>query len=410
VSIALGPETEETITGTLGGGTRGFIAGIDGASVTGTLVLQSSISGPLGGYAILLFGGDQSQCPLSLAGVVNIDGPGTISGSGSILDVNDGSGQQTGTYRLGAGSVSVPDSQGRVQLQLQPTNPELASMTLIGYVVDATHLRLILGGDTGNLATFQGVLGGVALGQGAGAGQFTAASVAGTSYVFGAQGQDALGTLQLAGIFTLNADGAVTGKLNWNDLSGKATQAPLPLTGTYAVEPTGRVTLTGLTDGTTFSYSLHAYLAAGGNALLLSNDSNDSFDGQGFRQQAGAFTAASFSGTYGLNLTQFSANTAASGLQQGSALGTLSAAAGAAASTASGFADADNGGADVAIGGTVTPQNGGIFQAALTGLDPGSRAMLGSFTLYAVDGTHSVLIETDQDALTLGTLQMGAPP
>jgi hypothetical protein len=410
VSIALGPDSTETFTGTLGGGARGFIAGIDGASVTGTLELQSSIAAPLGGYAISLFGGDESQYPLWLAGVVNIDRPGAISGSGSILDVNDGSGQQTGTYTLGGSSVSVPDSQGRVQIQLQPAGPELPPMTLIAYIVDATHLRLILGGDTGDLSTFQGVLGGVALGQGAGGGQFNAASLSGTSYVFGAQGQDAGGSLQLAGIFTLNANGAVTGMLNWNDLSGKATQAPLPLTGTYAVEPTGRVTLTGLTDGKTFSHSLHAYLAAGGNALLLSNDANDSFDGQGFQQQAGAFTAKSFSGTYGLNLTQFSTNAAASGLQQSSALGTLSAAAGATASTANGFADAGNGGADVAIGGTVTVQNDGIFQAALTGLDPGSPRTVGSFTLYAVDGTHSVLIETDANALSLGTLQMGATP
>jgi len=43
--------------------------------------------------------------------------------------------------------------------------------------------------------------------------------------------------------------------------------------------------------------------------------------------------------------------------------------------------------------------------ATLTGLDPGFPATPGSFTLYAIDGTHAVLIETDAEALTLGPIQ-----
>jgi hypothetical protein len=405
ISIALGPNQVETLNGTLGAGNHGFVAGINGASASASLDLQSSVAAPSGGYAISLFGGDGSQAPTWLAGVLNIDGPGSISGAGSILDVIDAGGQQGGTYTLGAGSVSAPDGQGRVQIQVQPTASTLPPITLVGYIVDATHIRLIESGDTSNAANYQGVLGGLALGQGAGTGQFSAAAVAGSTYVFGAQGDDSQGSLQIAGVFTLNANGSVTGTLNWNDLTGKAAQTPQPFTGSFSVDPTGRVTLTNLTDASTFSYSMHLYLAAGGNALLISNDADDTFDGQGFQQQTTAFTAASFSGTYGLNLTQFTPNIGASGLQELPAIGTIAAVAGSGSDSASGFADAGNGGADFAISGSVNAQQSGIFHAALTGLDPGSPATPASFTLYVVDGTRAVLIETDMAALTLGNLQ-----
>ncbi|HMD72963.1 MAG TPA: hypothetical protein VKG05_03805, partial [Steroidobacteraceae bacterium] len=168
--------------------------------------------------------------------------------------------------------------------------------------------------------------------------------------------------------------------------------------------PTGRVTLTQLTDASTFSYSMRRYLAADGNALLLSNDADDVFMGQGLRQQSTAFTAASLSGNYGLNLTQFTPNLAAAGLQEFAAIGTIAAAADASGDSLSGFADAGDGGADFAISGSVNPQPTGVFGATLAGLDCSSPATPGSFTLYVVDGTRAVLIETDASALTLGNL------
>lgn len=405
ISIALGPDEVETLYGTLGGGTQGFVAGLNGASASASLELQSGITAPSGGYAISLFGGDGTQEPTWLGGVLNIDGPGSISGAGSILDVVVGGGQQGGTFGLGIGSVSVPDAQGRVLIQLQPNGSALLPIGLVGYIVDATHIRLIGSGDPSSAANYQGVLGGLALGQGAGTGQFSMPAVAGSSYVFGAQGNDQQGSLQIAGVVTLGANGSATGVLNWNDLSGKAAQTPLTFTGTYALDPTGRVTLTQLTDASTFSYSMHLYLAAGGNALLISNDANDSFDGQGFAQQSGAFSPASLSGIYGLNLTQFTPNIGASGLQESPAIGTLSTIAGSNGDSVSGFADASAGGADFAVSGNVIAQPNGIFPATMTGLDPGSPAPPGNFTLYVVNGSQALLIETDANALTLGSLQ-----
>jgi hypothetical protein len=405
ISIAIGQNEVETLVGTLGGGTHGFVAGLNGAAASGSLDLQSSNAAPSGGYAISLFGGDGAQAPTWLAGVVNIDAPGTISGAGSILDVVDSGAQQGGTYTLGAGSVSAPDGLGRLQIQLQPNPSTLQPITLVGYVVDGAHLRLVGSGDTSNSANYQGVLGGLALGQSASTGQFGTGALAGANYVLGAQGSDAHGTLQLAGVVAFGASGAATGTLNWNDLTGTAVQAPLPFTGTYTVDSTGRVTLTQLTDGSTFAYSMHLYLAAGGNALVLSNDMNDSFDGQAFVQQAGAFSPASFSGLYGMNLSRFSPNNGAFGLQEWPAIGTLTSVAGASSDAASGFADAADGFADFAVGGTFNAQPSGIFGATLTGLDPGAPATAASFTLYVVDGTRALLIETDASALTLGILQ-----
>jgi hypothetical protein len=405
LSIALGPDGLETIEGTLGAGNRGFVAGLNGASVTGSLELQTSTAAPSGGYAISLFGGDGSQAPTWLAGVVNIDAPGGISGAGSILDVVDDGGEQTGTYTLGMSSVSAPDNQGRVQIQLQPNPSTLQPITLAGYIVDATHIRLIASGDTGDAANYQGVLGGLALGQGAGAGRFSTASVAGSSYVFGAQGDDAQGALQIAGVLTLSANGTVTGMLNWNDLSGHAARTAQSFTGTYTVDPTGRLTLTRLTDASTFTYSMQLYLAAGGNALLLSNDTADSFDGQGYLRQSTAFTAASFGGTYGLNATRFTPNTAGSGQLELPAVGTVSSAAGGNTDALSGFADAADGSADFALGGSVNAQPNGVFPATLAGFDPAAPAASGAFTLYVVDATRALLIETDTMGLALGNLQ-----
>ena len=177
-----------------------------------------------------------------------------------------------------------------------------------------------------------------------------------------------------------------------------------PSAGSYSVDPAGRVTLTRLTDGSSFSYSMHLYLAAAGNALLISNDTDDSFDGQAFQQQSTPFMAASFSGTYGLNASRFSPNIGASS-QEVPAVGTITALAGSDGEELNGFADAGDGGADFAVRGNATAQPSGIFPAALTGLDPGAPATSASFTLYVIDGTRALLVETDPLALTLGNLQ-----
>ncbi len=409
ISITLGPTEVETLNGTLvGAGSRGFVAGLNGAAASGTLDLQTSIAAPSGGYAVSLSGGDENQAPEWIGGVLNVDGPGAISGAGSILDVIDSSQSlQAGTFAVGASTVSTPDAQGRLQIQLlQAANSTLPTIYLAGYVIDATHIRLIETSGADEATSFQGVLGGTALGQGGNTGQFNTASVAGSSYVIGAQGEDGQGVLQIAGVLTANADGSVTGTLNWNDLTGTTTQSPLPFTGTYTVDPTGRVTLSQLTDGATFSYSMHLYLAAGGNALLLSNDSHDAFDGQGFQQQVSMFTAASFSGLYGLNTTVFTRDQSGVVYEPTPVIGSITAAvSGAGSNSVSGFADKGNGGVDFAVTGSFNSAADGVFDGKLTGLNPGSPTTAGSFTLYLIDSTQAVMVEADSRQLSLAHLE-----
>jgi hypothetical protein len=406
VSLTLQDSGVEMIAGTQAKDGKGFVGGINGVASSATLELQTALAAPSAGYAISLFGGDAEGAPLWLAGVLNIDGSGSISGAGSSIDVVDGVTELTGTYSVTAGSVSAPDAYGRVVLQFTPQGSgSLQPVSLAAYSVDAAHSRLIETGDLSNDTTFDGVFGGIALAQGAGTGGFTAAAVAGTTYVMGAQGQDQLGPLQIAGIFTLHVDGSVTGSLNWTDLTATGVQSPLPFTGTYTLDPTGQLTLTHLTDHATFDYSLNVFLAENGTAVLLSNDSNDGFTGLAFQQQDGPFTATALPAAVGLNATVWSPNPEASGASQSSpALGPLTIQIAGGIASIGGFADAGDGIAFV-LNGSIPIGADGISVGSLAGLDPRSRSAMGHVTLYSIDADHAVFLEADSGQSALGFWQ-----
>ena len=406
ISLTLAATATETLVGTVSGaGSQGFVGALNGSPVSGTLELQTTPATPSRGYAMTLSGGDQLGSPLWLGGILNIDGSGTISGTGSELDVVDGQAMASGVYPVAPGTVSTPDTYGRIQIQLQQSGTSmLPPLYLAGYVVDATRIRLIQTSGSGTNGSFQGVLAGLALGQGTGTGQFSAASLAGTSYVFAAQGEDTQGALQVAGVFAASANGSISGTLNWADLSGKTTQSPLALTGSYTVDSAGRVTLTHLTDGSTFNYSLHGYLASNGYLLLLSNDSSDTFIGQGFQQQPSALTATAFSETYGLNASLIPS---ASNLPS-PVIGAVTATVSGAKATVSGFADFDTGGPDFAVSGSFTTSTPGIFAGTFTGFNQTSRSNADSFSLYLIDSNRAIAIETDPGQLMVGYLQSAA--
>jgi hypothetical protein len=71
-----------------------------------------------------------------------------------------------------------------------------------------------------------------------------------------------------------------------------------------------------------------------------------------------------------------------------------------------GYADSGNGAADFALSGSFTPAANGVFAGTVTGLDPASRNAQDSVTLYLVDGTRAIAIETDNSQLTLGYLEL----
>lgn len=407
----------EILTGTMTTGGRGFVSGVQGIVGTGTLDLQTSTAAPTGSYAILLSSGTSyEQSPL-LAGILNVDGSGSISGNGSVLNIETSAGPTA--MQINASSISSPDSYGRVSIQLNstadtslcPMVPYACATYITGYIVDAAHLRLILSTYPGNTYFSFLDLGGLALAQGTSTGSFSTASVAGSSYVFAAEGRDQTGVLQLAGALNFNAGGSVTGVLNWNDLTGGTAQSPQPFTGTYTVDPTGRITLTNLTDGANFNYSMHFYLDGKGNGLVLGSDVNDQFTGQAFERQATAFSASSLSGRYGL-----SAGLYASPLNSSSTstlTGRLTSTPSGNSDMLSGYADLGNGAYDFALTGTLSADSSGIFQGQFAGFNgilkiphqPASSAP-NSFTLYMIDNTQGVLIETNNTQLLLGRMQL----
>jgi hypothetical protein len=404
ISIEAGPGQVETLEGWLAADGHGLVHGLDGVAVSGTLDLQTSTAAPAGGYAVSLSGGDEFYDPTWIGGILNIDGSGAISGTGSLLDVSDPGALETGTLSLSQSTVSAPDTYGRVVLKLYPAlGTTFPSIYLAAYTIDGMRMRVVEALDDADTTNFQGVLGGTALAQGAMTGQFGAASIAGKSFVFGGEGIDAIGPLDVAGALTARQDGTVTGLLNWNDQSGTGAQSPLPMTGTYSVDPTGRVTMTDLTDGSTFTYTLHLYLTGNGSGLLQSNDENDVFGGELFEQQAGA----KLSGNYGLSAGEWAVNNNTGQTVAANVAGTLWAGNGSGGGLAlSGYADAGIGLADFAVTGNLAAGVNAVWTGTLTGFTPGAPANANAFALYGVDGTQAVLIETDNAQLVVGRVGM----
>lgn len=404
VNVQVGQSTAETMYGTLASGGKGFIDVLNGVAGSGSLDLQTSSAAPAGGYAVSLYGDNPYNNPTWIGGVINIDSPGKISGTGSVLDVINAGYGITGSQTLSASTVMAPDAFGRVAIQLNPgANSEMPVLNLAGYMVDSAHMRISqVGVPNNSYYLYLSVTGGTALGQGASTGKFSATALAGSSYVVGAQGSDLEGTLQLAGVVLFKSGNTVSGTLNWNDLTGRTPQNPLSFAGTYTVEPTGRVTISNLSDGATFQYSLHLYLAGSGG-LVLSNDSNDVFAGEALHQQSGPFSATSFVGNYGMNASGYN-RTSTGSSQGGETAGSVTAAVASGADTLTGFAATNDTPADFALSGEFILSAEGVFTGTLAGLDPASRTTTDDFTLYMVDNTQGVLIETDNTQLMIGRL------
>jgi hypothetical protein len=410
ITIQLSDNTTETLSGTLVSSAQGLIVGFDGAPLSGTLDLQTATSPLAGGYVFSLQGGNDWGTPAEMAGVINVDRPGGISGVGSELDVQSGSDDLYGELSVGASTVSSPDSYGRVNINLQPgSSSTMLPLYLAGYIVDAAHIRLIETGDDSNSTNFQGGLCGTALGQGLNTGQFSAATLTGSSFAFGVAGWDWTSWIQVAGVFTAHADGTLNGTLNWNDQTGTSPQAPLSFTGTYSVDPTGRVTLSNMTDGATFTYATHLYLTGNGDGLMLyipgtNFQTEYAFLGQAFQQQGAALTASSFSGVYALNAVDDDLSMTGNELGPASARGRVTVSSSNGVNTVEGFIDTGNGAEAYAVSGTLSYVSNGILTGTLTGLNPSASTTSGSFTLYLVDSSQAILIETDDTRLVLGHL------
>jgi hypothetical protein len=417
---AVGVSGVETLNATLIDSTDGFITEFDtSATSSGLLNLQNLNSGngcstaPCG-YAFYLNGGDANGFPAGIGGVsttttLNSDGSGNISGAGSVFDVNDFDFPLVAQAQpITSGTVSAPDSFGRIQLSLVLGGTSgITGIGLVGYSIDGSRIRLIENANDPNdncFTCFFGVTGGSARYQGSETGSFTTASIEGSSFVFGANGQDTAGFYTVAGVLTTNADGTtVSGTLNTNDLTGTGVQAPEAVTGTYIVDPagTGRVTLSLPTLGS--GVTLQLYLTGHTNSFMLSMDTNDEFAGNAFLQSgtAGSLGAANFSGNYAFNATGFQPGGA-----EFDAVGTVNAD-GVSTLTSTSLDENVLLGTPTSPISLTTPSNfsgasGGILTGTITGLDV-LNGTQDSFAFYLFDSTgENVAIETDSNQLTLG--------
>jgi len=382
-----------------------------GATSSGELNLQTTAAAslPSGGYAFELSGMDPTdEWIVSLGGIINVDGAGTISGAGSEFDVNDSDGGVYGLTQgetVSSGSVTAPDAFGRVVFTLN--TPDFGQLVIAGYIVDSTKIRLV----ENYTDDFGSTTGGTAFSQAsADVGAFSAASVSGNSYVVGLNGLDTAYFDQVAGLLTLNADTTISGFINYNDNTGIAAQAPSPITGgNWSIDAAGTVSLTGVTDGIA-DFDVQFYIDGNGNLLSITLDSGDVLGGRGFQQSGTGFTASSFSGAYSMDATGWDFDDVLEfdgvGPVTSDGVGTVT-----------GFADynwlfSEGPYPDSPVAGSFTAASSGVFTGTVTGLDADNCTVFGvgagcsndAFSYYLIDATgDNIAIETDPNQLTLGT-------
>jgi hypothetical protein len=303
----------------------------------GTLELQTSTATPSGGYAFVANGFDISLIPMAMGGIINIDSPNTISGNGSLADQDDG-GSINPNASL-SGTVTKPDSFGSLKFNL--IAGFAPSLQFTGYIVDASHIKLIESDNTGT-GSGTGTTAGVAIAQGNSTGKFTNNSFAG-NYVFDIVGQDPVGIpLSLAsfGQFSADANGNLNNGYNDENLSADTITISDSFSGTYTLDTSGIGGFgIGRVDTPTFNFSVNGpgpelifYLTGNGNPpLILDEDDNGSSlavgsIGIGFAHPQAA-SPYSFNGDFGVRFAQSNEtaeNTATGSVVANGSAGTLS--------------------------------------------------------------------------------------
>jgi hypothetical protein len=272
---------------------------------SGTLDLQTSTTAPMGGYAFAVNGTDLSLGPMAIGGVLKITSPKTISGAGSVADLDDaGAVFPNATF---SGTVTNPDTFGSLKFNLTtPFAPTPIQFT--GYMVDALHIKFIESDNNGTGTGF-GSTAGLAIGQGAATGTFTKEAAFAGTYVFGILGQDLSAfptSLASVGRFTADSSGHLKNGYNDELLNGFGVEISDSFTGTYTLDSAG----TGRVDSS-FNFGSSGpgpefifYLTGNGNPpLVLDVDQNIGSLGIGLAHPQAA-PPFSFNGTYGLRFTQ----------------------------------------------------------------------------------------------------------
>jgi hypothetical protein len=368
----------------------------DFATATGTLDLQTGKAAPTGGYAFQVSGLDGDTTgpnPLGIGGVLRINGA-AIDTTNSVFDYNDG-GTLAQAQSFQSGTVGAPDSFGRIQISLTPSGASGApQFALTGYIIGTNRIQFV---EVANDA-INGTMGGTAFGQGANTGTFTTGNVTGNVYVFSAIGSDG-GGMTIAGGLALNTGGAVAGNVTFSDLNTNGSQN---VTGTWTIDPSGRVTISNILQsptGTPLAFQI--YLDGNGNGTELGIDTSEVSAGTAYAQTSGVINAGNYAiGAFGFFLDPNVQNQ----LDPWSAAGPLTIT----GTALNGFTDYNANGAltnSATLTGTIDLAN---EQVAINGLDIFNTTP-DSYGFYPVDGGRTLLIEFDGNQLGIAFLETVTP-
>jgi hypothetical protein len=286
-----------TLRGTPVSGTRMLLSEYDNfGAATGSLDLQTSTAAPTGGYAFAINGVDNTTAEnqLVIGGILNFSGT-SLNTTNSVFDLNDGGGTILLAQGFSSGSVSAPDSFGRIAISLTPSSSSsIPSIGLTGYVLDG-HTIQLLESQSDNLNSD---LGGTALAQGSNAGQFNANSVLNFNYVHASQGQDTNGPLYLGGFFNFAPGGSVSGHLAFNDIFNTTGKGNTFSGASYNVDPTGRVVITNVVPSnlSNITLSFILYLDGNGNGVIVGADNVQQTSGLAYQQNG----LADYEGSYAI--------------------------------------------------------------------------------------------------------------
>jgi hypothetical protein len=403
---SIGVNGIETLRGTVAYTGRVLICEYDASATgTGSIDIQTGTAAPAGGYAFYVSGQDGSAFAnaIGIGGILNVGGT-ALTVSGSVFDLNDGGNSVLQNQSFASGTVTLPDSFGRVAFTLVPSSSSgVPSFILTGYIIGINQIQLIESQPDNLNAT----TGGMALGQGVNTGTFTStsASVGGASYAFGASGEDANGVLQLAGSFAINATGSVSGTVALNDIVS-AFSSPIS-GGTYTVASNGRVSITNVSSSLIPNpLSFELYLDGNGNALVLGVDNIEVSGGVAYSQLVpspalGAAFALAAQGFWSSNINN----------PAWSAVGPVTVASG----SVFGYTDytAQNPDASIALTPNVSltgSANSSTGALALDGLNAIALQSSGSYAYFAIGAAHAIALEVDGTQTgQMGLLMLEAP-
>ena len=404
-----------------------LIAQIDNStSAAGTMELQTGTAAPSGSYAFAVSGVEGGGVPIAFGGALNIDQPsnGVISGKGSLADqgsITTKSGKTTVTVKncappSGAGAVAgisgtilpIPsDPYNAVRLKLT-TCFAATPLQFTGYIVDATHIKLIetdLSGNTGFSTS------GVAIGQGSSAGKFSGLQSFSGAYVFAASGFDKskfASSLASAGRLVVDGAGNAQGLLDEFTFSATRNFSGT-LTGTYTIDSSGigrvdtKTFLAGTNGASSNGPEFIFYLTGGSNPpLVLAFDTTALAIGAGLAYPQAA-PPYQFSGDYGFNGFDLPKRSTGPLMDM---TGQFSVTADQTTTNLNlaGILDSETLGLSLA-GSFSAPSNsarasGNLSVSSFSGLPNPAAA-----SLYMVDNQHGVLVETDSG--TLGPVFLG---